>query len=87
MRSNKELLELVLQNLGEKMTEWRVCGLCAVVSIMKEDKIINPSEEHRLYDIIDNNPTEYYGLSKYYFPPREVEPRIEYLKQLIKKYS
>lgn len=89
MRTDKELLELVLQNLGEKMYNWNCGGICGVVSIMESHKIINYIEESRLYSIIDENPTNTYlnTNSSYYFTPKEVEPRIEYLKQLIKKYS
>lgn len=88
-RTDKELLELVLEDLGEKMTMWRCSGICAVVSIMESNNIINSREEFRLYDIIDENPTNIYinSISMYYFPLGEIEPRIEYLKQLIKKYS
>ena len=86
-RTDKELLELVLEDLWYKMATWDCCGICAVISQMEILYFIDDSEECRLYHIIDENPTEYKRNSLFYFPPREVEPRIEYLKKLIEKYS
>lgn len=88
MRTDKELLELVLEKLEPEMLKhpWKV-GLCYVISHLSQIKIIDFDEYERIEEIIYDNPTERFLYDIYFFPPGEIEPRKEYLKQLIKKYE
>lgn len=87
MRSDKELLELLLEDLDTKMTVWGNKSLCFVTVDMEQYGLISKEEESRIDEIIMLNPTEYRKNHYLHFPPFDVESRKEYLKQLIEKYS
>lgn len=85
MRSKKELLELLLENVH--LIEGG--GLCWAIMILTGKKVISLYEKVALDKIIKTNPTMRFskGDSLYYFPAGRQRPRIKYLKQLIKKYE
>jgi hypothetical protein len=85
MRTDKELLELLLEEFPVKFSTNYVYGLCDCVRLLFASK----EEKTRLLDILDLNRTKYYEycLYGYYFPPNAIEPRQKYLKQLIEKYK
>lgn len=86
MRTKVELLQLLLDNI-ELIGEH---GLCLAIKDMYWNHSINNEERRILERIIRNNPTESYlsdRIALYYFPAGEKEPRIKYLKQLIKHYE
>lgn len=87
MRTDKELLELLLSNLEEVMKKEKATGVCYVIYSLYRDNKIGYFEGDRLTYIIQENPTKYYEKNCWLFPPFEIAPRIEYLKQLIKKYE
>ena len=85
MRTDKELLQILLDNIRQLRT-----GLCYLAKILKYDGIIDHYEYQRLIFIIDNNIPDYdYYVSSggFYFAKGLQEPRIKYLKTLIIKYS
>jgi hypothetical protein len=85
MRTDKELLEFLLKEFTKIFNKHYVYGLCDCVRLLSASK----EEKTRLIHILDLNPTEYYEncCYGYYFIPRAIEPRQEYLKQLIEKYK
>jgi hypothetical protein len=89
MRSDKELLELVLKEFPEMFKTNQVNCLCYCVNVLLFDMVITYEEERRLKYIFAQNITDYYinQDTGYYFPKGEIEPRQEYLKQLIEKYK
>lgn len=86
MRTKVELLQLLLDNIeliGKN-------GLClAIWRLHHTLKLITLNEQFELEKIINKNPTKSYleTWDVYYFPAGEKEPRIKYLKQLIKYYQ
>lgn len=86
MRTKAELLQLLLDNI--ELIENK--GLCLVIyRLWCESKKISLEEKVELNIVIGNHPTKLYKetYSSYYFPAGEKEPRIKYLKQLIKHYE
>jgi hypothetical protein len=83
MRTDTELLQLLLDNIDKLET-----GLCDLIYCLYWDNcVIDYIEQRHLSNIIyDNEPNKIFGLG-YYFPMGLQSPRIEYLKDLIKKYS
>jgi hypothetical protein len=83
-RPIKELLELMLEH--QKLFE---TGLCLWSdSLFFSDKI-SFSEMHKLIKYIkDNKPwTSFFRFSAYYWPIGQIEPRIEWINEHIKKLS
>jgi len=82
MRSEKELLELLLENIN-----WLSAGLCNLAFDLLSHGVMNSQEYAILHQLIwDNEPFTTYD--KYYFwLPGNKEPRIDFLNQLIKKYG
>ena len=82
MRSTKELLEVLLdqyQNNRLEYIQWS--GLCfAIISI--GGRVIDQNEKDALLKVIKANRPES-AEPLYWWPKGEVEPRIEFLKQLI----
>ena len=84
MRTDKELLELLLEEFPVKFSIG-VSGLCSSIDLLS----ITETEKERLFEILHLNQTEYYQKNVYgfYFPPRQIPTRQKYLKQLIEKYK
>ena len=86
MRDIKTLLELLLdqyQNNRLEYIQWS--GLCfAIISI--GGRVIDQNEKEALLKVIKANRPESAG-SFHWWPKGEVEPRVEFLKQLIMKYE
>ena len=88
MRSTKELLEVLLdryQNNTIEEINW--AGLCWAITKLYAYDGVNFYEKEILLDVIEANRPESVESGKYWWPKGEVEPRIEFLKQLIKKYE
>jgi len=80
MRSDKELLEIIL----EEFKSQDHIGLCATILASVFIGHITIDEKIRLDDIIeDNKPKE--AEPFYWWPEWKKQPRIEFLKQLINK--
>jgi hypothetical protein len=80
-RTIKELLELVLENIGMMRL-----GICSVVWDLYNDDVITLDEYNDLNDYIDDNRgSHYYRLERCYFwKPGLKRPRIAWLKKQIK---
>lgn len=87
MRTDKELLEVLLENVERCLTIKGNFGLCASIDTIYFDSLIEYNEYARLQSIIHENPRNEFFLKQFYFEPRLVEPRIKYLKELIQKYE
>ena len=85
MRTDKELLELLLKEFPNKFKILGVNGLCYCIDLLN----LKETEKIRLFEILDLNKTEYFLLNVFgfYFPPRQTTIRQKYLKQLIEKYK
>lgn len=89
-RSNKELLELLLEKskiwIG-KETKKECTGLCNVIECLWCDELITDRENEVLHDIIALAPHPLYELNcLYYWKPFDKDSRIFWLETLIKKY-
>lgn len=79
MRTTKELLQIMLDNIDEM-----VFGLCGLVSLLRTRGIITLHEYFRLKHYLeDNRPPELYG-SAYWWKIGVKKPRIKWLKKQIK---
>ncbi len=86
MRTDKELLELLLENIEQGIKSgWS--GMCGVIIMLTMQSVMSVNESERLNSIILANPTKMYKKSSWFFEPYQIEPRKEYLKQLIAKYE
>ena len=87
MRDIKTLLEILLdqyQNNRLEYIQWS--GLCfAIISI--DGRVIDQNEKDALLKVIKANRPESAVSLLYWWPKGEVEPRIEFLQQLIMKYE
>ena len=80
MRTNKELLQLLLDNIDRLQF-----GLCHLVNTLRiREEITNKEYEH-LHKIINCNPPAIRTSFSYYWPIGRQEPRIKWLEQQIKK--
>lgn len=87
MRTNKELLQLLLDNIYLLRT-----GLCGVASRLNNSDVITYSEYYKIKDYISNNrPTQGSKLydstqvtEAYYWKQEDKEPRVRWLKYHIK---
>lgn len=80
VRTDKELLQIVLDNIDMLET-----GLCLLTIKLRKRGVISSKEELIIDRIVQqNNPKLRYG---YYFKTGAKQPRIEFLKMLIEKYS
>jgi hypothetical protein len=92
MRNNKEILEILLDNV-ERIRA--VKGLCYLASHLASEKTITWHERNKILAYIeDNRPFMFSSMaalssvgSGYYWPKYEVEPRAKWLKKHIKKLS
>lgn len=87
MRDIKTLLEILLdqyQNNRLEYIQWS--GLCfAIISI--GGRVIDQNEKEALLKVIKANRPKLVESPLYWWPKGEVEPRVEFLKQLIMKYE
>lgn len=83
MRTDKELMQLMLDNLDENF----ISGLCSLICILRCRLIISFEEAERIRDLINLHlPEKKYGLFSWYcWPMKEKQPRIEFLKNLLNK--
>lgn len=85
MRSDLELLNLLLERL---LSKYFCASLCFDAVDMKNNNVITQDEYVRLKNIIfENDPGTRYGMSNFYWEPFAKEPRIEFVKMIIEKYS
>lgn len=85
MRSEKELLQILLNNINYLDT-----GLCKLSQFLFAIDKINWREFNFIIDLLYENITDYYyacNPNRYFFKPGLKQPRIKYLKELIEKYS
>lgn len=88
MKSIKALLLILLdqyQNNRIDGIQWS--GLCHAVFMLRDHRLIDLYDRKALIDVIEANRPELDKSGKYWWPKGEVEPRVEFLKQLIKKYE
>lgn len=79
MRTEKELWEQVLSR-----TDLFVTGLCRWVDSLRLLGVISSEEESILdLSLVCNLPD--YKVSRYSYPPGEIKPRIEWIKNRIKQ--
>lgn len=94
MRTDKELIQIALDNLDEYFET----GLCAYFEDLWREDIINPEEVDKLLDIIESIPTrKFYQCWKdkcipirhrgCWWEVGEIEPRRKYLEYLLKHYK
>ena len=88
MKSIKALLLILLDQYENNRIEgiqWS--GLCPAVFMLLDHRLIDLYDRKALLDAIETNRPECVKSKSYWWPKGEVEPRIEFLKQLIKKYE
>ena len=84
MRSIKELLELLLDQYENNRIDWiQWAGLCWAIIKLYTNDVVNFYEKEILLDVIEANKPDTPWSGRYWWPKGEVEPRIEFLKQLI----
>ena len=86
MRDIKTLLEILLdqyQNNRIDGIQW--AGLCFAIIRIDVGHVIDQYEKEDLFDVINANKPDIVWSGKYWWPKGEVEPRVEFLKQLISK--
>ena len=87
MRDIKTLLEVLLdQYQNNKIYRIQWAGLCLAITKLRNAGVIDQSDKEALLKVIEANRPESAG-SFYWWPVGEIEPRVEFLKQLIKKYE
>jgi len=91
MRSNKELLELMLKNQHHFT---KVSGLCHWVNLVCAHKVITEDEADSLMSLIHwNRPRKKwssisaYSNAGFYWEPGKIKPRIKWIKKQIKLNS
>jgi hypothetical protein len=82
-RSIKELLIILRDNLENYFTYSYSDGMCVAIKELREDHRILDNEMKMLYDYL-NKIKKYEGYT-YWFPPKEVAPRLKWLNQQIEK--
>mgnify|MGYP003583178366 CR=1 FL=1 len=80
MKSKQALLILLKEALLEGT--WFESGLCHLTRFLD----VSEAEKAKLLAVLGDNPKGP-GIDFFYFPKGEIEPRIEYLDELIKKYE
>ena len=86
MRSTKELLEVLLDQYENSRVEgiqWS--GLCFAIIRLPAGYVIDQYEKEALLKVIKANRPYSVVSPLYWWPKGEVEPRVEFLKQLISK--
>ena len=88
MKDIKTLLEILLDQYKSNRIEGiQSMGLCRTIGVLQESRLITEYEANELdYHLDENRPESSIG-KIYWWPEGEVEPRIEFLKQLIMKYE
>ena len=88
MRDIKTLLEILLDQYENNRLEGiQSLGLCFAIIRLRIGHVIDQTDEEALLNVIKNNRPELAVSLLYWWPKGETEPRIEFLKQLIKKYE
>jgi hypothetical protein len=83
MRTKKELLEFLVERFEPPCR-----GLCYCVTLYNSRQDITDAERDCLNDILEKElPPSKRKFFGYCWPPSKVEPRIEFLNELIKKYE
>ena len=98
IKTDKELLFILRDNIKGNMKRLppffirrRVNGLCALIGLLIEKKMINNYEGSRLTQLIllTNNLEYFKGKTvnsrTFYFPEGKIEPRIKYVDWIIHK--
>lgn len=97
MRTNKELIQILLENINLIP---KCNGLCFLIGRLCNENVISIGEGQRLNEIInkyivDKKTIKVFFVDKrrvkntqkyqsdYFFPPREIEPRKKYLEYLL----
>lgn len=79
MRTIKELLQIMYDNVEELINSEATCGLCGTLVLLRRSNTISDSEYKRLDSYLyQNKPSSRYD-SMWWFKPRLVEPRKEWL--------
>lgn len=83
MRIDKELIQLMLDNLDE----YFCISLCLTTPMLYARGIISGDEEIKIDSIVfDNRPNKKQG-GGYFWPKYELEPRREFLQNILNKLS
>lgn len=88
MRNIKTLLEILLYEYQSNQDEdIRRFGLCWAIVKLRNHDVVKFYEMDILLDVIEANKPDTPCSGTYWWPKGEVEPRVEFLKQLIMKYE
>lgn len=96
MKTDKELLTLLLETVKKHLSPETILGLCACINDMHYGGVIDIRDCFRLHALIGKaRPTpitfRYWWVKifypRYYWKPGSKAPRIRWLKQQIKKLS
>ena len=85
VRSNYELLLILkIYFLNNK---YNISGLCYCVSYLYHEGKITTSEKYILKELLIINKPEKAKLDEYWWNPRDINSRFEFLNKLIEKYN
>ena len=86
MRTEKELIQLLIDS--EEMFDINdLYGLCALIAELYFSGKIDKPTSYKMRGILSSNvPKKVYN-DRFFFHPRQWQPRKEYLKNLLKKYE
>ncbi len=82
-RTEKELIDIMLNNKNLFVT-----GLCRWLQCLYHNEVIKFDEYSMLLSIfVDNRPNTNIGIGCFWWESGNIEPRIEFLNNLLKKYK
>ncbi len=84
MRTDKELLELLLETYQSEKT---FSGICNANNVNVYRKVVSIDEFRRTKDLLKKNKPNGKELYSYWWPKYVKSPRVKFLQQLIKKYE
>lgn len=88
MKTNKELLQILLDNIEEAFSSKIYDGLCSLVGHVHRELFVSTYDANRLYEYLFLGlPTRFSqgGYRGYCWIPGKLEPRIKWLKEQINK--
>ena len=88
MRDIKQLLEILLdQYQNNKIYRIQWAGLCLAITKLCNAGVIDQSDKEALLKVIKANRPKLVESPLYWWPKGKVNPRVEFLKQLIMKHE
>lgn len=86
-RNNIELLRILRDFIYEYLNDGKESGLCGAISTLFFTGKISSYERNKLEDLIEYNRPEEAKYKIFWWLPRAVQPRIDFLNKLIEKYE